>query len=144
MSQHQSQQVLRKKFNQQILTFLTELLEQRHELRSGEVSSEVMDSEAAGSDQKQPDGARAPGVGARVSSLPGDLQPGDKQCDALQSLARVSGRGLGFWSMVVYGLHFQPPFSNFSKTMVLMLQCQHRVTISAAAWMLLTAKCAGD
>ena len=93
MSQHQSQQVTQN-LKQRMLTFLTELLEQRHELRGGEVSSEVMDSEAAGSDQKQPDGAS--GAGARVSSLPGHLQPGDKQCHALQSLARVSGGGLGF------------------------------------------------
>ena len=89
---------LRKNFRQQILRFLTELLEQRHELRGGEVSSEVMDSEAAGSDQKQSDGAGASAARARVSSLPGHLHPGDKQCHALQSLARISGGGLGFRS----------------------------------------------
>ena len=49
-----------------------------------------MDSEAAGPDQKQPDGGGS-GAGARVRKVPGDLQSGDKQCDALQSLARVSG-----------------------------------------------------
>lgn len=51
-----------------------------------------MDSEEAGADQKQPDGARASGAGARVRPVPGDLQPGDKQCHALQSLARISGQ----------------------------------------------------
>ena len=75
------------------------MTEQRYELRGGEVSSEVMDSEAAGSDQKQSDGAGASAARARVSSLPGHLQPGDKQCDALQPLARVSGGGFGFWRL---------------------------------------------
>ena len=49
-----------------------------------------MDSEEAGSDQKQPDRGGS-GARARVRPVPGDLQPGDQQCDALQSLERVSG-----------------------------------------------------
>ena len=90
----------RKNLKQQILTFWSELIEQRHQLRGGEVSAQVMDSEAAGADQKQPDGARASAAGAGVRTVPGDLQPGDKQCHALQSLARVSGQRVltsGVW-----------------------------------------------
>ena len=49
-----------------------------------------MDSEEAGPDQKQPDGGGS-GARVRVRPVPRDLQPGDQQWDALQSLERISG-----------------------------------------------------
>lgn len=93
----------RKNLKHQILKFWSEFIKQRHQLRGGKVSPQVMDPEEAGADQKQPDGARASGAGARVRTVPGDLQPGDKQCHALQSLARISGQMVlisGVWMFI--------------------------------------------